>query len=248
MATGITLNKLAYSLFELIRGSIKDADDVDIRELYFWINTQRALWVSKSLEEKSLYPFEQDFGLFELELVDSVVDDELPEVGSQHFHAAYDTEHSVLRTIRTIPKPLYRNGIPLITRVGSVDRHIMDFKFTTYRASKTVGNGRFSSKDTFAYLMNDRVYIKSKQIKIGALKYINIRGILEDPTALAGATDVDGRLCYDPDADYPVSADLVDYMLSEIIKFKLPLMANTPNDTKNDGAFTQAPPQDNKPL
>ena len=240
-ATSFTLNKLAYSLLELLRGSLKDTEDVDIRELYFFIQTQRALWISKSLEDKSIFPFEQDCGVFELELVDSVVDDAILT------SKGYDSNHTLLRTIKNVPKPIYRAGVPLLTRVGSVDRHIQDFHVVSYKKAVISGNGRFNHRHYYAYYLNEKVYIKSSAIEAGALKYINIRGIFEDPTALANFSTIEGKRCYDPNDPYPVSGDLIDYMLGEIVKTRLPMMMSAPNDIKNDSAHTIQSPQDATP-
>jgi len=40
----ITLNKLIFDLWELVRPNLSDDDNFDKRQLAFWIQTQRALY------------------------------------------------------------------------------------------------------------------------------------------------------------------------------------------------------------
>jgi hypothetical protein len=43
------------------------------------------------------------------------------------------------------------------------------------------GNGKFNKNLVFAFVLNNRIYLKSNDNNISLLEYINIRGVFEDP-------------------------------------------------------------------
>lgn len=226
---GITLNELAYSLFEDIRGSIKDSDDIDIREFYFAIHTQRALWIDKtSITERDLASLEQNLGCLQLERVDS---------GSYCKNPAIETGYTLMRTVKDIPKPIIKNGAFLITRVGGIDQHQVNFSFVSINKARFSGNGKFNKNGIFSYYMDNKIFIKSKDPLSHAIEYINVRGVFENPEDLGGFICCNNDPCYSPNSPYPIPAKLIDYMLGEIRKNKLQFIQNLPSDRANDSNF-----------
>ena len=63
----ITLNKLTYDLLELIRGNITDDDELDLRQIEYWIHNQRALWLKNEMNRfRSIDDDQQDVVFLEL--------------------------------------------------------------------------------------------------------------------------------------------------------------------------------------
>ncbi len=47
-----TLNEIAYDLLSIVRPQLSDDNDIDIRQIKFWIRNQRALWLRNELNRK----------------------------------------------------------------------------------------------------------------------------------------------------------------------------------------------------
>lgn len=224
----MTLNDIAYSLLNLIRGDYKEGDYVDIREIYNFIHTQRALWLDKMLSKPypNLESFEQDLGILDVESIDTTG------------YSGIDTGYNILQTVKDIPKPIYKRGKPLITRVGSVDKSDINFEFMTKRSIKYFGNGVFNSQLIGAYYEYPKIKLRSNNHFTGGIEKINVQGIFPNPQLLSGFTLADGSNCFDPDKEYPIDDALIDYLTGDVIKYKLQMYLDTPSDRNNDGTLT----------
>jgi hypothetical protein len=223
----ITLNKLTYDLLELIRGNITDDDELDLRQIEYWIHNQRALWLKNEMNRFRSIDDDlvQDLGCVELELADASSCTDFP-VGC-----------SILRTKKTIPDTIDLHHTSAITRVGPVNRTQRPFSFVPYNRAIFSGNGRLSQSTVYAFLLNDRIHLKfntdNELAKL--LTHVNIRGVFEDPTEVAAFTDENGNVCYSKDSKYPVSRSMVNYMKAEIVKSDLRFKLMAPSDSVNDG-------------
>ena len=65
------------------------------------------------------------------------------------------------------------------------------------------------------------------------IKYINVRGIFEDPTALGEFTDCSGAICWGPSDTYPLNQWMWVYMKPQIIQ-QLLQKQQIPQDAEND--------------
>ena len=226
----MTLRDIALSMYEIVRGEIKDGDDIDMRLLYNFIHTARMDWISKSLNNShaNLEPFEQDFGAIEVEVVDT----------ASYANLGISTDVNVLQSIKNFPKFMYKNNNPLITRVGPIDKYEIKYELVNKDTTPFIGNGKFNATSIFSFSEFPKIKIQSKASYIGLLKYINVRGIIEDPTLARGFQLYDGSGCYTPDTDYPISGNLINYLQGDIIKHKLARLLNLPSDRVGDGALS----------
>lgn len=221
----MTLNELAYSLLGLVRGDYKDNDYLDIRLIYHFIHTQRANWVAKELGKPNpnIESFEQDLGALLVETV------------SSNPYSSIATGANFKRTVESIPKPLYKKGMPLITRIGSIDYSQYPFDIITLNRVSSYGTGKFNVNSIGGFYSGSKVYLMSRNnATLGGLEYINVRGIFENPTEVGGFTTIDGNVCYSPDDNYPISAELIDYLHGDIMQYKLRLVVDTPSDRSNN--------------
>ena len=224
----MTLNELVYRLWEELRGSIKDHDDIDERQLASYIHTQRALWISRELNKpgKSIEQFMSHLGCFELELVDS-----------GEYCSLSTTDCKILRTVQALPKAVYKNNLPIL-RVGSIKRSEIRFNLVSESRARVSGNGKFNRKCTYAFIGHDnRLYFKSGSAALGMLTYIDIDMIAENPADLEGIQCCNNTLCFDWDSEYPVSLQFIDYILGEIVKNKYKLLF-APSDLETDSRFS----------
>tara|TARA_R110001599_G_scaffold136553_3_gene315007 strand:- start:1305 stop:2015 length:711 start_codon:yes stop_codon:yes gene_type:complete len=223
----ITLNKLTYDLLELIRGNITDDDELDLRQIEYWIHNQRALWLKNEMNRFRSIDDDlvQDLGCAELELADA------------SSCAVFPVGCSILRTKNIIPDTIDLHHKSAITRVGPVNRTQKPFSFIPYNRAVFSGNGRLSKETVYAFLLNDRMYLKFNENNELAklLTEVNIRGVFEDPTQVAAFNNSDGTPCYSKDIKYPISRSMINYMKAEIIKSDLRFKLMAPSDTVNDG-------------
>lgn len=233
---GVTLNQITYDIMESIKGRLSDDDDFDIRQVEFWVKTQRAIWLRNEFNKNHTIDenFIQDLGCLDLELV------------SDSSCCGITTDCKILRTVEEIPVAIELNDRQAITRVGSVNMGIKmtqaDFNFVSYNRAKYVGNDRYTKNQIYSFLFNKRIYIFSNgsSLQTNLLSKANVRGVFEDPTELRAFTTCTGTACYTNESDYPINAWLVDYIKGYILKNYAALVLNQRIDTTNDAANTNA--------
>jgi len=221
-----TKAEICYDLWHMIRGNISDDDVLDIRQLGFWLDNQRALWLRNELNKNRTIDDNviQDLGAVELEIDDRVVDN------------TFIQDKKILKTTQQIPVTIERHNSPTITRVGSLDYKDRPFSFIDFTDVPFAGNGKFNKNEIFAFLLNGYMYIISNcnNPKWKSIKYINIRGVFENPEEAATFSHVDGTACYTDDSKYPINKWMLPYLKDAILKADLqqfikPIMDNTNN-------------------
>ena len=213
MVTNISLNDIAYDILEMYRDKIKDTDEIDIRQIKFWIQEVRALLLKRKFDKPMSTideAYVQDLGAIKIEHIDS-------SAKSNIYSKKYEA-----RTNIAIPITIERSGHSgTFTRIGAADRLISSFNVVSYERALVSGNGKFNTKDIFAYPKDDRIYFISKNPDsyIG-LMYVNIRGVFVNPQAVF---DIINPNHTDNDKDYPVNVTLVDEIKNFILTrdFKL---------------------------
>jgi hypothetical protein len=222
----VTLNQLTYDLLELIRGTIVDDEELDNRQLQYWIHNQRALWLKNEMNRFRSIDDDivQDLGCVELEMVDAA---DCP---------AHLIGCNVLRTKKKLPDTIDLHYKSAITRVGPIDKTDRPFSFVNYQRAIFSGNSKHSKNTIYAFLLNDYMYLKidPNNSRGKMLTHINIRGVFEDPTEAAVFCDAEGKPCYSEDSKYPVSRSIINYMKNAIVQSDLKFKVNPPGDSIND--------------
>jgi hypothetical protein len=212
-----TLNKLVFELLELRRAYIKSTDPIDKRIVIDWIQTQRA----RLLKQK----FSQPFALVDDHYVQSLTDGpsgaiEMEKVQSNNILPNINNEVYMYRTSVDIPRTIEtKDGCGLFTRIGPADGLSEGFEVTTYKHAFFKGNGKFNHNTIYAFVLGDRVYLTSKSGMHLAIKYLDIRGVFQDPIEAALINDPDWTY----DDDYPINKELIDQMKVLIINEKFGL-------------------------
>jgi hypothetical protein len=179
----MTLDEMAYEVLELIRREIVDDEHIDLRLIKQLIKEERATYIKNEFNKgNSLVSedeFSQDLGIIDLESIDSSYD--VPN---------YPTAYDILRTISTIPMPIYIKGLPKLV-ISPKDMVYYKYKIVDHDNIIYTGYGRFNSKVQRAFLWNSYVHIienRTNTVDTDTAE-IHVRGIFNDPTDVLGFID-----------------------------------------------------------
>lgn len=88
----------------------------------------------------------------------------------------------------------------------------------------------------YAFIMNDRVYIigNCNNIAFQGLKYINVKGVFENPEEASKFNKPDGTPCYSDDENYPLPLYMWQYIKKEVLSSDLRQFYVTLEDKVNN--------------
>jgi hypothetical protein len=217
----ITLNKLVFELWEMRRSQIKETDPIDKRLIIDWVQTAR----SRLCKQK----FDQPMAIVDDHYIQSLGPVELEKIVSND--VSIENEIEMYRTNIVIPRTIEtKSGSGLFTRIGPADKLSTKYKVTTYEKALAFGNGKFNRNTIYAFQLGDYVYIVSKSGFHFGIKYLDIRGVFQDP--ITAARIFNPAWTYDD--DYPINADMVDQLKTLIIQTKFNLTLMQPSDKTDD--------------
>ena len=226
----VTLNQIAHSILETVRGKVGDDDNISIDQIKDMVHSTRARLLKQKFDRNLRViddVFTQSLGSIETELVDSSIH---PEIPSGKF---------MLKTIVDIPESLdRRNYEGTFTRIGPAERLSAKFNLVSYDRAIASGNGRFNRDQVFAFLLDRRIYLISNSVYHKPIQYIDIIGVFQNPSQVAQFKDVDGNSLYSDDGNYPISRAMRDDIENLIIKERIAPQAQAPSDVVNDGTDT----------
>jgi len=228
MATGY---KLLYDLRGLIRNfNIVDDDLLSDRQLEFWINAQRALWIARrdSTYIKNDHSFRQ------------ILTEDVISVDRSMMPTAVPAQYRILRTNRKLPQLINFKSWDGIVSAGPVDLKMPRFNHCELNEAIVSGNGRFNKEQIFSFMFDDYLYIICKSVKNYwyLISKVGVVGIFEDPREVGNFKHVTGETCWSLDDEYPISLDLWNYMKDMIIKGNIDILNKVPVDKSNDDNST----------
>ena len=227
----ITLNEMIYQVYEALQISSDDTS-LDKRLIKDLINQERANWIRKehnknrSIDDNIV----QDLGCVEMERVDAAS------------CCGITSDCVVVRSKFEIPVGVELNQRSAITRVGPINKAERQiYSFLPFERAVWAGNGQFNKNNIFAFLLNNKMHLIGNPNNdiLKMIKYINIRGVFEDPTEAAKFSFCTGGSCYTDNDKYPINRWLLDYLKAEILKSKFALITGTPSDTQNNAENDQ---------
>ncbi len=206
--------------------NLYDDDQLDDRLLKVWINNQRALWLRnemnkpRSVDEQII----QSLGAVPLEVAD------------QSSHPSYLTGYEMLQTSVDIPKTIELNNGDGLVEVAPLDKIAYPFSYVTLQRFRFSGNGKWNQNTVFAARYGQRILVMSKGLQSFAkyLRYLRIRGVFEEPEAVANFTHINGDACYSDSDDYPLNKWMWNYIREEILKANFRELITAPTDKIND--------------
>ncbi len=204
-----------------------NSSDSVFDDLYYTdlINEQRALWLRNEYNKsRTIDPnIQQEIGCLEMELVDPHVCCDL----------SIPLNCKILRSKKQIPNTIefyFRKGI---TSIGPIDITKKRFTMIDYNRVPYAGNGRTTRNAVYAFLYDNYVYVISKDPSMKIVKYINVRGLFEDPSKLGEFTDCSGKACWSPYTIYPLNQWMWAYIKPQIVQ-QLIQKQQIPQDNEND--------------
>lgn len=222
----MTLNEIIGAVRSRLEPIISDDSMFDDREIAAKIHKQRALGIRNELNKGRTVDANiiQDLGCVELEVADV----------AECCDITIDCD--ILRTTLVVPNTVELHHSNALW-VGPIDKLDAPFKLVSYAEAAVAGNGKFNQNMIYAFLNNGRVYVISKNNDHKYLKYINIRGVFEDPSAAGVFNDCSGSSCYTNDSRYPVNSWMLNYIEDYVVqhfigKFQVPV--DNSNDSKGD--------------
>lgn len=228
----MTFQELYNELWLDVAPSIATDNVLDERLLKHYIHKTRALFARNEMNKSHRTvdaALIQDLGLVELETIDSFVDNPLTNI-----------QHTILRTKNIIPRPLELYNKSAFTYVGPVNQVEKGFKFVDISSTPYMGNGKFNKTFMYSFLMNDRIHVigNCNNIAFKGLKYINVKGVFENPEDASKFYKPDGTPCYSDEEQYPIPLYMWAYCKKEILQsdlrqFYIPIEDNI-NNANND--------------
>lgn len=233
IVNSITFSKIIYDLLSLRKGKLSDDEELDERQVKFWILNTREYLIrqdfgkNRTLSENVI----QDLGCVELETSDRAE------------CCALYSDCDIKRTKLEIPKPVEFTSFDGFTRIGPIDKIALPYSFITFNEAIFSGNGRFNKYQIFAFNHNNRIYLKFSPINMQAkaLKYINIQGVFYNPEQAGIFKTCTGSPCYTDDSEFPISGWMIEYMKSNIIQVNFKTMLTVPGDNVNDASAISQP-------
>jgi len=219
----MTLDEITYNLLNLIRGGKLHHDEhISPDQIKFNIKHYRAMFIRRDYAKHGFISrhIEQDLGCLDLMQVDASKCCGLPDTGCL-----------VYRTVQKIPKTVRYNFGEALSYIGDVSGTgtipLVQANTIQYLAYDKYTKGRYK-----AYMIEDYLYIYNAD----GLKYINIKGVFEDPAEVA-KFECEGSPCYhDSSAPFPVPMDMIERINTGILSKELALLGGTFTDTINDRA------------
>lgn len=227
---------------EIYAGTNTLSDDtiLDERQINEWMRSLRTVLIrnlqtndKKDIDE-ALY---QIIPCLEMELVDRSMSD--------CCNLTVQVGCKILRSKLPLPKLLFVRGQYGETNsliVNSPDIYMPQFVYGTKNTALYGGNGRFNKNAIYTFTeidKNGKPYLyaisKNKEMNYGG-KVLYVKGIFEDPEALADYIDCDGNCSFDDESEYPIAGWMWEPIRIEIIK-KIQIMygkADTANNASDD--------------
>lgn len=222
----MTLDDITYRILEKLRPNLSDDDDIDLRLLESEVHSQRALSIRNEYNKnRTIDPFIiQDLGCVEMEIVDRA---ECCEV---------DLDCSILRSTLKIPSTVeLHNTTPIW--IQPVDKLEKSFGHITPEQAKFIKGNRFTKNQVFAFIINGYVYLVSEDDSHAEISHISVRGVFENPVAVAEFNTCEGSACYSSSTVYPMKEWMRNYVEGAVIQnliTKLKHPVDTSNNAKSD--------------
>jgi hypothetical protein len=223
----MTLDEIAYNLLNSFRGGRSSQDEnISIDQIKFNIKHYRAVFIRRDYARNGLVTrhLEQDLRCVELEQVD------LSKCCN------IDIDCPAYRSVKKIPRTVRFNFEEAITYIGDVTGTGRIQMIKPFEVAY-IAYDKYTKNQTKAYMIEDYLYVLNPK---GA-KYINVRGIFEDPETVANFIDCNGSSCYTDASEFPMPMDMVQVVTQGMMAGELRLLSGTFTDTSADRAQDVTP-------
>ena len=223
----MTLNEIAYNILNLARGGRSSNNDhISLDQIKFNVKYYRAMLIRRDFTRNGIITrhLEQDLGCIELQKADASKCCNLPVDC-----AVYRSKVKIPRTVRFSFKDAITHvgDVTGLATIPMVEPHMVEY----------LPYDKYTKQQKKAYMIEDYLYIYNGD----GLKFINVRGVFEDPEEVA-LFDCDGSDCYDDDSEFPIPMDMVQIITQGLMNGELMMLSTSVNDTTNDTMQDQGRP------
>jgi hypothetical protein len=224
----VTLNQLAYGIFEVVRGQISDDDDIAIKQIKDMIHSTRAKLLKQKFDKNPRViddVFTQPLGALEIEAVDSSL------------HSTILAGRHLYRTVRELPETIDRKNYEgTYVRIGPADILAPPYHLVSHDRALYSGRGKSNKDQIFCFLRDRKMHLISYSGAYHkAVQFIDIQGVFQNPAQVAIFLNTSGSALTFGDKSYPISRSMKDDIEKIIIREKLGPQAGAPSDPTNDG-------------
>jgi len=225
-----TLDQWAYNFRNIARAGAGNSDDdtLGIRQIKFWIQGYRAVGIEqKTNYGKDINPqLVSDFGILELQEID-----QSDTVNCQGIEWGCKIMKVVIPNLVDLPK----NRALLF--IGKIDKQT-NFQKDDANTHEFVSETRFGHLITRYFIVGTTVYIGLSK-KDEGIKYVNARGVVEDPTQLKWIEENEEgecvEVCFDDAVhQYPLTMNLFEFISTNIMQKELGMTLQTVESLLNN--------------
>lgn len=216
----MTLDEIAYNLLNSFRGGRSSQDEnISIDQIKFNIKHYRAVFIRRDYARNGLITrhLEQDLRCVELEQVDL----------SKCCNLIIDCP--AYRSKKPLPRTVRFNFEEAITYVGDVTG-IGRYQMIKPYEVAYIPYDKYTKNQTKVYMIEDYLYV----INPKGARYVNVRGIFEDPEEVAEFLDCGNQPCYTGTSVFPMPMDMVQAITQGMMSGELRLLSGTFTDTNLD--------------
>lgn len=214
-----TKKQIVYNILNILEaGRIHDDFVPSYYQLSYIIDYKRAKYIRQD-QTKNYFDtdqFYQDLGVINMVKVDKAECTQL------------SLDCDVLRSEVPIPNVM-RLNFRLGLKISAIDKQTR-FTIVLPERSPFLGNTKFPQLGVKIYWLNGYLYIPESC----DIRAINVRGLLENPKA-ASTFVCNGESCYTDDSNYPLTSDLEDLIVKDILSNELRGLMTIVPDEENDG-------------
>lgn len=192
----------------LYTNKIPATNKIDNRQIIYWINEQRALWLKREYNQIRPPQHNELQSLYNIEM--EVIDNE---------NTLGIVNKTLLRSKKTIPRTIQYNLSDGIRYVSGTKLLSNKLNYVSKNDMLYKGNGIFNRKRIYAFKDNDYLYIKYgiNTDKSRIVKHVTIQGVFENPLEVDEFNNLSNYIRFGL-SEYPVSESFLPFIEEQILK------------------------------
>lgn len=216
-----SLREMVYDIKNIAYGGVQSDDNrVSDQQVAYWIRQTREMLVNQQLANRNKIPES---------LIQHLNYVEFSQVDPSNV-TGLNSGYSVMKSTKKIPNTVQRDGKNTIIAVESVDGS-EGFTETTYFRRKYNKYNKYTSYNARWYIQDGYMYITHNSL----IDKLRVSGIFEDPEDAANFKLDTGESAFSWDDEYPITGLMAGAITDIVLKSKMNITRQMPNDESNDG-------------
>lgn len=221
-----TYNEISFDILEILKNNqISDDVDISLEHIMYHVNNQRALWLRNEINKSGRSidsHIIQDLGCLEITEVDAAE------------CCSITSDCIALRTKKKLPPFIELHNGPAVTYVGPVNKMDQPFPLISQGKAPYILHNKFTGNNLYAVLLNDYIYLLTKNPIYQGIDYINVRGVVADPNDLLDfRCDSEDTPCFSYEDEYPINNWMIPYIKEQVLQ-QFGMSLQIPKDNDNN--------------